>query len=332
MRMRQLLVLFPLTILSLNLTTVQSSFPSPLFTIHTSRAVEYLVKRVNPALGLIYESDDPGDHWLRAEMADFKWRYNETYWLYSDNLFAAFALNPFRADIANRIRQALERYPVPSSGLFEVVTGEAIPIIRNAVNYVVQSSSKYVIVARRHDFPMISYGLYADLICYRSLQSFVEGRIREAHRLLLQAISLWNGKGLDDWSFRVVDGFHSNQKLALLLYTSKVLGMKFDAYDQMERHLWSMQHSDGGLAALSDGDGKPMGSSNTETTALALLIYNDALVQSIRSRVQASGQSYAGFYAVAVLFLSVSVAALSPSRKSKRLCSPRAVDWVQPSE
>jgi len=299
------------------LTAVRGARANPSFEINITKAVDYLASRLNPVLDLIYESDDPGDHWLRDEFHSFKWRYRQTYWLYSDNLFAAYALEPFRPDLTNRIRRALQRYQVPPSGLFEVVAGETIPTIRNAVDYMVESSSDYVIMARRHDSPIMSYGLYADLICYRSLQIFLQGRIHEAHRSLRQAISLWNGKGLDDWSYRVVDGFHSNQKLALLLYTSKILGLRFAAYTEMERHLWSMQRADGGLASLSNGEGKAMGSSNTETTALALLIYNDALMHSVGSKVQSFRGSSLGFYVVTFTFLLVTATALLPLHKRR---------------
>jgi len=275
-----------------------------------ARAVDYLVKRFNPNLGLIYESDDPGRHWLAKEFNDFKWRYNQTYWLYSDNLFAGYALEPFRRDIADRIKRSLQEHRMSPSLLFEAVIGEQIPTIRNAADHIVESSSDHVIMVRRHDSPIVSYGVYADLICYRSLQLFLHGRIQEAHRSLRQAISLWNGKGLDDWSFRVVDGFHSNQKLALLLYTSKVLGLRYVAYEEMEHHLWSMQKEDGGLASLSDGEGRLMGSSNTETTALALLIYNEGLIQSIRYKARLSEAPWMSFYVISILFALVTACAL----------------------
>jgi len=297
------------------LATVRDAHASSSFEIQITRAVDYLASRFNPVLNLIYESDDPGSHWLRDEFHDFKWRYRQTYWLYSDNLFAAYALEPFRPDLTNRIRRSLQRYQVPPSGLFEIVAGEMIPAIMNAVDYIVESSSDFVIMARRHDSPVISYGLYADLICYRSLQMFLQGRIHEAHRSLRQVISLWNGKGLDDWSYRVVDGFHSNQKLALLLYTSRILGLSFASHTEMERHLWGMQQADGGLASLSNREGRPMGSSNTETTALALLIYNDSLVHTVRSKAQSLGGSFVGLYVMSFTFLSVTAAAFLLSRK-----------------
>jgi hypothetical protein len=130
-----------------------------------------------------------------------------------------------------------------------------------------------------------------------------------------QAVSLWNGKGLDDWSFRIVDGFYSNQKLALLLYTAKVLGVQSPTFLEIERHLWSMQQIDGGLTALSNSEGKPMGSSNAETTALTLLVYNDALVQSVRSKAHAHDGPFAGFCIMSALFGLVTLVTFRPGKR-----------------
>jgi len=307
---------------SLHTYPTSSSQNLPNLQIRINGAVNYLASRFNPSLGLIYESDDSGKHWLREEFADFKWGYRQTYWLYSDNFFAAYALEPHRPDISDQIKSALRKYSIPLSGLFEVVTGDHIPTIRNAVDYMVDSSTEYAVMARRHDSPTFSYGLYADLMCYRALQFLLLGRISEARRLFWQAAALWSDKGLNDWSFTIVDGFYSNQKLALLLYTSRVLMMNPAHFADMERHLWSMQQRDGGLAALSDSMGRPMGSSNTETTALALLIYNDSLISLVQSRSQVGNELSAGIFVVSFLFLVVTVAVFVPClRRRKSNCS-----------
>jgi hypothetical protein len=309
-------ILLLLVTLCLRAPVPRQARDSSAFLFQAARAADFLQKRFNPSINLVCESDDPGTHWLTGEFSNFKWRYNQTYWLYSDNLFAAYALEPFRPDIAALIKESLRRYNAPKSGLFEAVVGDQIPLICNAADYIVESSSDHVVVARRHDSKVISYGVYADLICYHALQSFLLGRTREAHCMLRQAISLWNGRGLNDWSFRIVDGFHSNQKLALLLYTSKILEIEAPVLIDIEHHLWSMQQDNGGLTALSDSEGNPMGSSNTETTALALLIYNDALIQCVRSKVHNSDAPCLAFCAISLLFLVVTAVAFSPSGQS----------------
>jgi hypothetical protein len=318
MRRMSFAIMFLLLALCLRASSVVSSSDSSGFQAQISRAVNYLVNRFNPTINLIYESDDPGKHWLAREFKDFKWQYRQTYWLYSDNLFAAYALQPFRPEISARIQSALNRYQIPPSGLFEAVIGDQVLTIRNAVDYIIESSPEFVVVARRHDSSILSYGLYADLICYRALQLFLQGRINEAHRSFRQAGSLWSGKGLDDWSYTIVDGFYSNQKLALLLYTSKVLAMNFAAFTEMEYHLWGMQQDDGGLAALSDSEGRPMGSSNAETTSLALLIYNESLIRFIQSKSNAQEKPLWGFCVVSLLFSLVTAGSFFKLGTSKK--------------
>ncbi len=195
MRRMSLAIAFLFLTLCLRISPVVSSSDSPAFQAQIGRAVDYLANRFNPIIDLVYESDDPGKHWLMSEFKDFRWQYRQTYWLYSDNLFAAYALLPFRPDISARIRFALNRYRVPTSGLFEVVIGDQVSTIRNAVDYIVESSPEFVVMARRHDSPVLSYGLYVDLMCYRALQFFLQGRINEAHRSFREAVSLWSGKG-----------------------------------------------------------------------------------------------------------------------------------------
>ena len=46
-------------------------------------AVSYLVGHYDKHVGLIYESEDNGTHWLGSWAT-----YRNTYWLYSDNLEA----------------------------------------------------------------------------------------------------------------------------------------------------------------------------------------------------------------------------------------------------
>jgi hypothetical protein len=117
----------------------------------------------------------------------------------------------------------------------------------------------------------------------------------------------------------MVDGFYSNQKLALLLYTSRILMMSFAAFNDMENHLWSMQRSDGGLAALSNREGMPMGSPNTETTALALLIYNESLIRSVRSKALLRDGLLSSFGISLLLFVTIVSFFVSRRTRSRRL-------------
>jgi hypothetical protein len=71
---------------------------------------------------------------------------------------------------------------------------------------------------------------------------------------------------------------YSNHKLALFLFTARALGITVPEEDSMLQHLWGMQNQYGGITSLAYATGRPIGSSNTETTALALLIYNQELL------------------------------------------------------
>jgi hypothetical protein len=73
----------------------------------------------------------------------------------------------------------------------------------------------------------------------------------------------------------------------------------------MEAHLWSMQNEDGGIASLSDLSGTRAGSSNAETTALTILVYDSALLSQFpKAEPQTDLQTLGGtilLVAIAVL-------------------------------
>jgi hypothetical protein len=242
-----------------------------------ARAEAYLVKRFNANLGLIYESDDPGTHWLTREYPDFHWRYNQTYWLYSDNFFACLALEGDYPQISNQINASINRYQQPSSGVFEVVAGERIQLpLHAAEDYIVAQSTGYVVTIRRHNSTALAVN-WLDLWLYEALEYDLEGNYGSAQFLVRRAETAWTGNGFWDLSY-VLTHTYSNHKLALFLFTIKALGVTVPEEDAMLEHLWNMQNSYGGITTLADASGQPIGSSNTETTALTLLIYNQNLL------------------------------------------------------
>lgn len=260
------------------------------FADNVIKAEAYLLRNFNPELGLIYESDDQGTHWLRGEFPEFSWGYNQTYWLYSDNLFAYLALRRHHPQVSRRIREAIETYGQPPSGLFEVVGAERVRLpFHDALDFIVEKSPNHVVVIRRHNSTFFVLGNYVDFWMYEALEFALEGKLDNAAFLLRRAEVLWRGNGLWDWSFTVHDQMFSNQKLALLLFTARAVGYPLTNRDRMERHLWSMQNDDGGVASLSDPRGVKTGSSNVETTALSVLIYDEDLTSKF-PRLLASGE------------------------------------------
>ena len=293
------------TILILALSAHQPLALNP-YSQNIARAEAYLINRLTPKLGLVYESDDPGRHWLSGEYQGFHWSYNQTYWLYSDNLFAYLALERDYPQISREISSSINQYQAPSSGVFEVVAGEHISLpLHAAGDYIVAQSANYAIAIRRHNSTSLAFN-WMDLWMYEALEFDLEGNYASAEFLVRRAETMWRGNGLCEWSFLLTHTF-SNHKLALLLLTARATGITLSNEDAMISHLWKMQNQLGGIASLSDAEGKPIGSSNTETTALTLLIYDQALLAKFpKIKLPNPEQSSAVLaFAVSIAFLSL---------------------------
>ena len=273
-----------------------------------ARAEEYLVNRFNANLGLIYESDDPGTHWLTSEYPNFHWKYNQTYWLYSDNFFAFLALQGDYTQISKQINASITRYQQPSSGVFEVVAGERIQLpLHAAEDYIVAQGADYVITIRRHNSTALALN-WLDLWLYEALEYDLEGNYRSAQFLVRRAETMWTGNGFWDLYYLLTHTY-SNHKLALFLFTIRALGITVPEEDTMLQRLWNMQNSNGGIASLADGTGEPIGSSNTETTALTLLIYKQNLLDNFPKahlpNVEQTSILLASMVAVAVVLSAI---------------------------
>jgi hypothetical protein len=280
-----------------------------------ARAEEYLVHRFTPSLGLIYESDDSGQHWLRSEFPNFSWNYNQTFWLYSDNLFAYRALKRDYPLIANRITDSIAAYRQPLSNMFEVLLGQRISLpLHNPEDYVVVSDAEHIVMIRPHNASTIAVGEYVDFWMYEALEHSLEGDLATSALLVHQAEGLWRQEGLWDWSFTIHDHKFSNQKLALLLFTARALGIGLEHEREMESHLWSMQNEDGGIASLSDPNGVKTGSANAETTALTILVYDDAALARF-PKIQFSSANRVAVFGIA-LFISLAICLAAWCRRS----------------
>ena len=261
------------------------------------RAVSYLVSHYNPKVGLIYESEDAGKtHWLaRTEYPNFHWKYSQVFWLYSDNLFAAYALLPYDPELAHEINATLHRYNPPFSNKFESVIGFPVGPDRSSRDVIVNQSDTFVVLYRIHDGPIGDSKIpFADAIMYRALSEYYLGETELAVKDVDWAASLWNGTCLVDHGVtqRILTAsdapsdiqWCTNMKVALLLYGAQVIGVNLPNFNQLESHLWSMQNKDGGITTLATGHGQPSGSANCETTALTLLVYNQALISRLHEQ------------------------------------------------
>jgi len=305
-------------ILILALPTAHQVVDANPYAENIARAEAYLITRLNPGLGLIYESDTPGTHWLTAEYPNFRWRYNQTYWLYSDNFFASLALQTDYPQIANEINASIIRYQQPSSGVFEVIAGERIQLpLHVAGNYIVAANPNYVVMIRRHNSTALAVN-WLDLWLYEALEYDLEGNFRSAQFLLRRAETMWTGGGFWDLSYLFTHTY-SNHKLALFLFTARALGITVPEEDLMLQDLWDMQNEDGGITSLADAAGRATGSSNAETTALTLLIYDqNVLTKFPKTQLPNAAQTSALLVTMVTIALVLSVILLRRKPKNEQ--------------
>jgi hypothetical protein len=236
-------------------------------------AVSYLTGKYDSHVGLLYESEDNGTHWLGPWTT-----YHNTYWLYSDNLEALHVLKKFNPAIAENISKTYDRYEFPKNTLlFGTLFGENIPDdIKDAENIAVVNTSESVVIYRRHQgsssFP---YHQWSDTLCYRALDEYQFGDKAKAKTILEEALDHWDGLGFKDHSTER-DGFYANYKIGLFLYVADKMNYTLPANTKadMERQMWRQQNPEtGGITSLADLNGQPIGSANVETTSLTLLPY-----------------------------------------------------------
>jgi hypothetical protein len=243
-------------------------------------AINYLTDHYNPTVGLLFESEDTGI----KNFGERNYSHNQIYWVYSDNLIATWALKPFNPQLSEMINQTIQSYNISKSHFFEVLFGKPIPMnVSTAVYQIIEQHQDWIIMAEFHNSstPLL-WKNYSDTLIYQSLNLYIRGNRTGAEHYFYQAYEMWDGKGINDNATKT-DGKYANFKLALILYTSKILDVNIENYTQIEDQLWSMQQDNGGITSLADLNGYPIGSANTETTAMTLLLYNDELISMIQN-------------------------------------------------
>jgi hypothetical protein len=243
------------------------------YSLNIDLAVSYLVSHYDSHVGLIYESEEKGTHWL-GPWATFR----NTYLLYSDNLEALHVLEKYNLAIAENISKTYNSYEFPKNTLlYGTLFGENIPDdIKDAENIAVVNNSEIVVIYRRHQgLSSLDYHLYSDIICYRALDEYQYGDKAKAKTILEEALDHWDGLGFYD-SATKNNGLYANYKIGLFLYVADKMNYPLSAETKadMERQMWRQQNPEtGGITSLADSNGQPIGSANVETTALTLLPY-----------------------------------------------------------
>jgi hypothetical protein len=243
------------------------------YSLNIDLAVSYLISHYDPHVGLLYESEDKGTHWLGSWAT-----YRNTYLLYSDNLEALHVLEKYNPAIAENISKTYNSYEFPKNTLlYGTLFGENIPDdIKDAENIPVVNNSELAVIYRRHQgSSSLDYHLYSDLICYRALDEYQYGNKAKANTILKEALDHWSGLGFYD-SATNKNRLYANYKIGLFLYVADKMNypLSADTKADMERQMWRQQNPEtGGITSLADLNGQPIGSANIETTALTLLPY-----------------------------------------------------------
>jgi len=215
------------------------------------------------------------------------------YWLVSDNLWAwkAFKVaNESRlsdALEAGRIAPAIEaklkekaqlhNLPKDSNGfpisfMHEAVISGVIPTPNRTSTDLTLQSEDYVVKTEICNGTIMSdWQNYTDRVLYMALSLHWQGNDTAAMQYFENAMRTWDRMGINDTATKV-DGFYTTYKLALLLYTSKVLGKRLAFEFELVMRIWSLQReSDGGIITNYFANGTSYGDANTETTSIVVI-------------------------------------------------------------
>lgn len=216
-----------------------------------------------------------------------------TYWLVSDNLWAWKALkmanesglsNAVEAGrIVNLIEAKLKEKTIihnlptnaeglPISFMHEAVIGNVTPIPnKNRTQLTLQSNDYAVKTEIYNETTIDNWQEYADRLLFMALSYHWQANDTAANQYFELAKDMWDGIGINDTATKV-DGFYTTFKFALLLYASKVLGIKLQFESELVNRIWSLQReTDGGIITNYFANGTSYGDANTETTSIVII-------------------------------------------------------------
>ena len=289
MRKHLSLLLFTITLSALILISISAQKSDTIIKLDTEpaqdqllRAADYIKNRYDERVGLVTESEDTGTEFFGTVP------HNRTFWVYSDNLWASRALEPYYPEIAQNISKTSGSYldVVGYPAFFEVVLGKKISMpLRAGVNISMKNITlnglDYTIMADRHQTEdgdsFYDADQYADLALYISLNYYLDHETAASERWFRVAESMWHDRGFKD---KAVSASYQNYKLGLYLYTAKVTGFPSDILSDVENMAWSCQIENGGIATQTHLDGTINSTANVETTSILLLAYNKPLIRS----------------------------------------------------
>ncbi len=250
------------------------------------QAVAYLesARDESHRTALLYESPD-GTRTVEGT----SWQLRQTYWTQTDNFLAALALKPHKPALSQSLQSAIARYQIPSSSRPNAITvldGRFISEdVRAARTIIEMSGEEHIILTEvQEGVDIPDWTQYGNLLALQSLNQWLRGNERNALRLYSMLIGKWDEHGIRDKATNA-DGQYAVYKIALALLLSKVYEDDLLEAVAMERMMWSAQAESGGIHTDIDAQTHAIGGyTNTETTSLVLLVYDEALIKSLRSK------------------------------------------------
>ncbi|MGP8124848.1 MAG: hypothetical protein ACLQEQ_03150 [Nitrososphaerales archaeon] len=241
--------------------------------------IDYLVSNYNPHVGLISEAP-----------------HSDVYWLDSDNFLAALALNSSNwssnstiTAIADNISRTLARY-APSLGnatnqymlLSSYWKGSCS--LYSANNYTITYiGNAKIMVTLNNGSGSLSETQYADVAFLQAICNLHQGNITGWSQGFSDGVRFFNGVGVvndtvvgfNDTAFQEGSskGIYQTYKLALDVYATESQCEPFNqaTYQLALTTLLQMQAPDGGFYTGYNPDLSINGTTNVETTSLALL-------------------------------------------------------------
>jgi hypothetical protein len=270
-----------------------SSNPQSLST-RLDAAAGFTKELFNPLKGLCRETLVKQNETILASNGSiYQCHTNETYWIASDNYLESLALKNYNTTLSELINQTCSKYYNGSYPPYQIMQGKPIPTTLHTANtYVLENASDHVIALnlyngtpRVNDKTFTDYPEYGDTLVYEAINYYVQGYPLDwCDNLYMHAYHMFDGKGVEDSAF-YNSSLYANMKLALLIFSAKVLNLTQDLTG-IEQQLWKAQKTSGveagGITSCMNSSGYPVGTANGETTALTLLAYDDNSIKQIQ--------------------------------------------------
>jgi hypothetical protein len=257
--------------------------------VGVEKAVNFLLNsQFNQSLGLCRESPNfaPNVYWL---VSDNLWAWKALKMANESGLSNAAEAGAAAEKIKAKLVELAVQYGLPrdadglpQSYVHEAVIGSlALPPYRTETNCTLYKDDYVLNITMLNGTIMNDWAQYADLLLYAALSCHWQGNDTEALGYYRNVVTMWNeaDRGLQD---KTVNGTYDTYKLALLLYTSRVLGKSLVFESKLVKRIYAQQReSDGGIVTNYKADGALYGDANTETTSIAII----ALLTPPRARL-----------------------------------------------